>query len=170
MQALIGYAKETSAAVALIHHAGKDASKGARGHSSLRGAVDTQATIEMSPAAPKSREVVVDLPAVTLPTREPLKYFWACDVQPVLDGQFVVKGIIQVGTLIVVFGESNSGKTFFVLDLVLAIAGGQFWRGRKVMRGLVVYIGEGSKGCFHLPRGLRHGLLPQSRACVRSSR
>jgi hypothetical protein len=69
---------------------------------------------------------------------EPLQFFWACDIQAVLDGQFVVKRIVQVGTLIVVFGESNSGKTFFVLDLVLAIAGGQFWRGRKVTRGLVV--------------------------------
>jgi len=38
--------KETGAAVLLIHHCGKDASKGARGHSSLRGAVDTEIAIE----------------------------------------------------------------------------------------------------------------------------
>jgi hypothetical protein len=78
---------------------------------------------------------------------EPLQFFWANEVQPVLNGQFVVKNVIQLGSLIVVFGESNSGKTFFVLDLVLAVAGGQFWRGRKVTRGLVVYIaGEGTDG------------------------
>lgn len=34
--------QETGAHVMLIHHAGKDASRGARGHSSLRGAVDTE--------------------------------------------------------------------------------------------------------------------------------
>jgi hypothetical protein len=33
---------ETGAHVALIHHTGKDAAKGARGHSSLRAAVDTE--------------------------------------------------------------------------------------------------------------------------------
>jgi len=36
----------TGAAVALVHHAGKDASRGARGHSSLRAAVDTEIEIE----------------------------------------------------------------------------------------------------------------------------
>jgi hypothetical protein len=37
---------ETGAAVLLIHHSGKDSSRGARGHSSLRAAVDTE--IEVS--------------------------------------------------------------------------------------------------------------------------
>lgn len=37
--------KETGAHIAFVHHSGKDASKGARGHSSLRGAVDTEVEI-----------------------------------------------------------------------------------------------------------------------------
>ena len=110
--------------------------------------------IQASPDADQSRQ-----PA-------PLQYFWASDVQAVLDGQFVVKGVIQSGTLIVVFGESNSGKTFFVLDLVLAIAGGQFWRGRKVTRGLIIYIaGEGTDGiknrvAAYQTRGLSNRGIP----------
>jgi putative DNA primase/helicase len=36
----------TGAAILLIHHVGKDASKGARGHSSLRAAVDTELLVE----------------------------------------------------------------------------------------------------------------------------
>lgn len=44
MSAIIGAADEirnaTGAAVALVHHSGKDRTRGARGHSSLRGAVD----------------------------------------------------------------------------------------------------------------------------------
>jgi len=36
----------TTAAVLIVHHAGKDTSKGARGHSSLRAAVDTEILVE----------------------------------------------------------------------------------------------------------------------------
>ena len=36
----------TGAAVLMVHHAGKDATKGARGHSSLRAAVDTEIQVE----------------------------------------------------------------------------------------------------------------------------
>lgn len=39
-------AKETGTHVMVIHHAGKDSSKGARGHSSLRAAVDTEIRVE----------------------------------------------------------------------------------------------------------------------------
>jgi RecA-family ATPase len=111
-------------------------------------------------------QVIQANPDQALRPAEPLQFFWACDVQPVLDDQFVVKGLIQLGTLIVVFGESNSGKTFFVLDLVLAIAGGQFWRSRKVTRGLVIYIaGEGTYGiknrvAAYQMRGLRSRGIP----------
>ncbi len=41
----------TGAHVTVIHHSGKDASKGARGHSSLRGAVDTEIELKGSGAA-----------------------------------------------------------------------------------------------------------------------
>jgi hypothetical protein len=37
--------QKSGAHVAFVHHSGKDASKGARGHSSLRGAVDTEVEI-----------------------------------------------------------------------------------------------------------------------------
>jgi hypothetical protein len=37
---------QTGAAVVVVHHVGKDATKGARGHSSLRGAVDTEILVE----------------------------------------------------------------------------------------------------------------------------
>ena len=37
--------EETGAHVLIVHHTGKDASKGARGHSSLRAAVDTEAEV-----------------------------------------------------------------------------------------------------------------------------
>lgn len=95
---------------------------------------------------------------------KPLEYMWACDIKPLANGQYLVKGVIQLGTLVVVFGESGSGKTYWTLDLALSIAGGQFWRERKVTRGLVLYIaGEGKlddriEACKK--RGLSSGGIP----------
>lgn len=40
--------QETSAAVLVVHHTGKDTRKGARGHSLLKGAVDTELLVENS--------------------------------------------------------------------------------------------------------------------------
>jgi hypothetical protein len=46
---------ETGAHVAIIHHSGKDASRGARGHSSLRGAADTEIEIVKTAAGPLAK-------------------------------------------------------------------------------------------------------------------
>jgi hypothetical protein len=47
----------------------------------------------------------------------------------------------------VIYGESNSGKTFFATDLALHVAAGRPWRGRAIEGGLVVYLAlEGSLG------------------------
>jgi hypothetical protein len=46
-----------------------------------------------------------------------------------------------------VYGAPKSGKTFFVLDLAMAVARGVAWRGHRVKQGRVVYIcAEGSGG------------------------
>jgi hypothetical protein len=56
-----------------------------------------------------------------------------------------VKDLLLAGTLFVIYGESNSGKTFFLLDLALAVAHGAPWRGRRTRPGLVIYVaGEGA--------------------------
>jgi hypothetical protein len=52
----------------------------------------------------------------------------------------LVRGLVAEGSLVVLFGESNSGKTFIVLDLALAVASGQPWCGRHTRRGLVIYV------------------------------
>jgi hypothetical protein len=58
-----------------------------------------------------------------------------------------VHGVLPAAELAVVYGASGSGKTFFVLDLVSAIARGALWRERKVERGAVVYVcAEGING------------------------
>ncbi len=72
---------------------------------------------------------------------------WLGEVAPVLAQDFIVADLLGAGTLAVVYGDSNSGKTYFTLDLVLHIAAGQPWRGRQVRRGLVLYVAaEGGHG------------------------
>lgn len=61
--------------------------------------------------------------------------------------RWLVKGMLPQAGLCVVYGDSGSGKTFFMLDLVGAIARGVEWRGKKVAQGRVVYIcAEGAGG------------------------
>jgi hypothetical protein len=75
----------------------------------------------------------------------PLHLLWYAALDDVVHQDQLVKGLISVGTLFVIYGESNSGKTFWILDLALAVAAGRRWRGRCTKRGLVVYVaGEGA--------------------------
>jgi hypothetical protein len=67
----------------------------------------------------------------TLPKREPL-----------------IRGVLDRGAMSCPYGGSNTGKTFFALDIAAHIAlGWETWRGRKVRQGAVVYIAaEGGLG------------------------
>jgi hypothetical protein len=77
--------------------------------------------------------------------RLPLVYF--SDIQPNLDAADFVEGILIDGSMAVIYGESNCGKTFFMTDLGLHIALGRKWRGREVERGGVIYCAlEGAHG------------------------
>src|SRR5690349_20075029 len=74
-----------------------------------------------------------------------LALLWFASLNQVTHQPQLVKNLLILGTLFVVFGESNSGKTFWLLDLELAIAGGGFGGGRRTARGLVIYVaGEGA--------------------------
>lgn len=52
----------------------------------------------------------------------------------------LIEGLMTIGSSVVVYGDSNSGKTFFALSLATAIATGRECYGRKVDPGLVVYL------------------------------
>ncbi len=75
----------------------------------------------------------------------PLALLWFATLHELRHQPQVVKKLLIAGSLFVVFGESNSGKTFWILDLALAVAAGRPWRGRPTKRGLVIYVaGEGA--------------------------
>lgn len=72
----------------------------------------------------------------------------------------LVQGLITRGGLVVIFGESNCGKSTLALDLGLHVAGGKPWRGRRVARGLVLILaGEGLAGLqLRLAAAIREGI------------
>jgi len=60
---------------------------------------------------------------------------------PDLESRPLVKGVINKETVVLIFGESGCGKTFFTLDLALHIAAeGIDWFGRRTTAGRVVYV------------------------------
>jgi AAA domain len=56
--------------------------------------------------------------------------------------------VLPQAELVVLYGESGSGKTFMALDLVMAIVTGSPWRGRKTKQGRCVYIAAEGAGGF----------------------
>jgi len=52
----------------------------------------------------------------------------------------LVEGVLTSGDGSVLYGESNSGKTFVVIDMAAAVARGLPWQGKRVEAGMVVYL------------------------------
>jgi hypothetical protein len=62
--------------------------------------------------------------------------------------QWIIKGVLPRAELVVLFGESGSGKSFLALDLAAAIVRGVEWRGNRTKAGRVVYIAAEGGGGF----------------------
>lgn len=62
--------------------------------------------------------------------------------------RWIIKGILPRAELVVLFGESGSGKSFAALDMAGAIARGVDWRGHRTKQGRVVYIAAEGAGGF----------------------
>jgi hypothetical protein len=72
---------------------------------------------------------------------------WFDDIKPVIQSPYIVKGLLDAGAMSVVYGASNSGKTFFALDLAFHIATMETWRERRVAPGAILYLAaEGGNG------------------------
>ena len=52
----------------------------------------------------------------------------------------LVEGVLTAGDGSVLYGDSNSGKTFFVIDMAAAVARGAQWMGRNTEPGFVLYL------------------------------
>lgn len=58
----------------------------------------------------------------------------------------LVEGLLTIGSSSVVYGDSNSGKTFWALSVATAIANGTDCYGRRTDQGLVVYLASEAPG------------------------
>ena len=59
----------------------------------------------------------------------------------------LIKGILDRGAASLLYGETNSGKTFVGLDMGVHVAHSPSWRDHKVRQGIVCYIAaEGGLG------------------------
>jgi hypothetical protein len=76
--------------------------------------------------------------AVSSTSRFKLKTIAEVMLQP--PPQWLIQKVVQEKSLTVIFGSSNAGKSFLVLDMALGIARGVDWFGRKVQPGIVVYL------------------------------
>ncbi len=52
----------------------------------------------------------------------------------------IVEGVLIAGEVSVGYGDSNSGKTFFFIDMACAVARGVQWMGKQTEQGLVIYL------------------------------
>lgn len=81
---------------------------------------------------------------------------WFDDVEPALTDTYLIKGVIGSGAMSVVYGPSNSGKTFFALDVAFHIATETPWRGRRVHGAPVLYLAaEGGRGVLNRVAALK---------------
>jgi hypothetical protein len=61
--------------------------------------------------------------------------------------QYLIEGMYDRNSMVVTYGESNSGKTHVVLDQAFAIASGRPWAGKRTHQGLVYFVAaEGGEG------------------------
>jgi hypothetical protein len=65
---------------------------------------------------------------------------WADYKQDYLSTPWIIKGVLPQAEVGILYGQSGSGKTFFVLDLAATVARGAEWRSRKVSECRVVYV------------------------------
>lgn len=75
------------------------------------------------------------------------KLYQMSDLNTLIKRKYLIKNFLDEGGMSLLYGASNSGKTFVALDLAYHIATGASWCGKKTKKGPVVYIAaEGGVG------------------------
>jgi KaiC/GvpD/RAD55 family RecA-like ATPase len=73
---------------------------------------------------------------------------FAGNLTPSIDRDYLVKGWLDRGCTSILYGQSNTGKTFLAVDLANAVSKGLTWAGRRVRKGRVLYIAAEGGGGF----------------------
>ena len=81
------------------------------------------------------------------PDTYPLPVRFFNEITPSLDCADFIEGVLISADMSVVYGPSNSGKSFWTLDLALHVAAGKEWNGREVDRCGILWLAmEGAHG------------------------
>lgn len=80
----------------------------------------------------------------------------AADSALAQSNQPLIKGLLDCGTMSIMYGDSNEGKTFVAMDLGFHVGAGLEYGGMKTTQGLVVYVAaEGGNGAKRRVMALR---------------
>lgn len=103
--------------------------------------------------------------------KRPAALEWFDDVEPSLTDAYLIKGVLSDGAMSVIYGPSNSGKTFFALDMAYCVAIGAPWHGRRTNQCAVLYLAaEGGRGVLNRITALKraHGVCDVPMAVKRA--
>jgi len=86
-----------------------------------------------------------------------LPFSWFDGVEPATDVADFVEGLLTDGAMSVVYGESNTGRTFVASDIAMRTALGWSWQDREIEPGGVLYLAaEGGHGIRNRIAAFRH--------------
>jgi|DEB0MinimDraft_10_1074344.scaffolds.fasta_scaffold05308_6 hypothetical protein len=81
------------------------------------------------------------------PESSPEQFFTLIGQIPLTEPEWLIEGVLECGALGMIFGQSESGKSYFALDFGARIATGKAWQGKEVSQGTVLYMAaEGRPG------------------------
>lgn len=101
-------------------------------------ALAQQAETETQPAKAETKPAETETQASELDRTLP--YVQASDLPEWDAPQELVEGMLMQGGMTVIYGDSNTGKSFLTLDMVAHISQGRQWMGRQVKQAAVVYL------------------------------
>lgn len=112
-------------------------------------------------ALPPAPTPLLQLPAPTLPlppgVTRGLPTHTSQDFRHLPRHVWLVRDVFHGGEVIILWGESQAGKTALLLDMVAAIASGSNWAGHPVTRTNVIYVAlEGQIGVRTRVQALEH--------------
>lgn len=86
--------------------------------------------------------------------------------EPDLSTRYLIKGLVDKGSLSCMYGRPKGGKTFAAIDLAMHLASGMSWRGLRIHRTGVLYNpAEGGDGFGNrIAAWTKHRLPPCTRA------
>jgi KaiC/GvpD/RAD55 family RecA-like ATPase len=91
--------------------------------------------LQFKPVAPSP-----EAPTASTELRPRLYFETFGEVTPVIDKPALVEGLLDHGALSVLYGESNTGKTFVALDIAFHVATGAAWQTKAAEQAAVVYV------------------------------